>query len=192
MVLVPKPDPTTLRNLLTMEHFRPLRYHRFGDVFRTTRRGTPVYYVGHLGSVVSASAVLRARSKVLVRLARQRHRRTRHLRVQVATMRPRSPEARRRGGRQRDPSPKYITIGVHTAVLLAWMGGRSVEEIPWDDACHLDGDVNNNRLVNLTWGDRKTNAAHREQHRQERIAREAAALAEMVELERRTGSSYGF
>lgn len=192
MMLVPNPDPTTVRNLLTMEHFRPLRHHRFGDVFRVSQRGTPIYYAGHLGSVLSASLVLRGRSKVLVPLARHRHRRTRHLRVQLATMRRRPPEARRRAGRERDPSPKYITLGVHTAVLLAWEGGRSPEEVPWDDACHRDGNVDNNRLKNLRWGDRKENAADREQHRREREAREAAALAEMAALEQRTGSPYGF
>lgn len=193
MMLIPKPDPTTVRNLLTMEHFRPLRVHRFGERFRTTPRGTPVYYAGHLGTICSASAVLRGRAKVLTRLNPRAHYRTRHLRVQVSTMTLRAPRQRTTGWAQH--SPKCITLGVHTAVLLAWTGARSAEEVPWDDACHLDGNVDNNRLSNLAWGDRRANAAQREQHRRERgerERREAEAFAEMVELERRTGSPYGF
>lgn len=187
----PEPDPTTLRHLLRMEHFRPLLHHRFGARFRTSPRGTPVYYVGHQGTVVSASSALRGRDMKLVVLAHNRHHRTRHHRVQLATTEPRT-GARRKAGRLRDPSPKYITLGVHTAVLLAWEGGRHPDEVPWDDACHLDGDVDNNRLSNLCWGDRKTNAAHREAHRWEAIERECRDYADSADCVYEVDPRYGF
>lgn len=176
------PDFTTTLNLLTMEHFRPLTVSRFGDRFRTTPRGTHVYYVGHLGTVVSASAALRGRSMELERLKHDIHERTRHHRVQVATMDLRAKQ-------RRSPEPRYMTLGVHTAVLLAWEGGRDVEEVRWDDACHLNDNVNDNRLRNLTWGDRRMNALQREQRKRERAAELADAAVERCYV---PDGDYGF
>lgn len=53
------------------------------------------------------------------------------------------------------------TVKVHRMILLAFIGPPLDAD---EQGCHLDGNVDNNRLENLAWGTAKTNAQHRRLH----------------------------
>lgn len=53
-----------------------------------------------------------------------------------------------------------IPVGVHRLVLMAWQRAPNHKE----QARHLDGNPQNNRIENLCWGTAKDNAADRERH----------------------------
>lgn len=178
---------TLTRLLLRVEWFRPIPTARFDDErLIHTPDGLPVYYAGHLGTIVSIAGAfpkyrggrpgrtlldrlrrsweavqrgespIRVRVQLISRLCPQPHYRTRHHRVTLAFA---DRTSRRRG--------------VHVLVLCAWVGnvdqlGVDADGAYWIDACHVDGRPSNNRLRNLVWGDRSLNAEQRERHRIER------------------------
>lgn len=59
------------------------------------------------------------------------------------------------------PDKKRYHKKVHSLVLSAFQGKRPS---PMHDACHLDGNAENNYLTNLYWGTKKDNAQDRIRH----------------------------
>lgn len=180
---------------LRMEWFRALPTARFPDErLAHSPSGIPYYYAGNLGTIVSIARDLapidptirgsKRRAECLRRawedyasqgkpvpktyrclpglhyLRREPHYRTRHERVRLTFADGRS-----------------VRRGAHVLVLVAWVGAPGTGNVEADffiDGCHLDGNPRNNRLRNLTWGDRQMNAQQREAHRHERLTRSAA------------------
>lgn len=186
---------------LRMEWFRPLPTARFPDeVLTASPGGIPTYYAGNLGTIVSIAMVfrgirngscrdhhqglqrrlqralaavdgtgpsedltLRPARPMLQYLQAQPHYRTRHRRVMVALA-----------------SGRSIRRGAHVLVLVAWLGPPGTGDVDadyWMDGCHLDGNPANNRLRNLIWGDRRMNAAQREEHRRARLTQAAEQVS---------------
>lgn len=57
----------------------------------------------------------------------------------------------------RGDDDRQHTVRVHRLVLTAWVGPRPLDR----EACHIDGDRQNNHATNLMWGTRAENTAHK-------------------------------
>lgn len=55
---------------------------------------------------------------------------------------------------------KSLKVPIHRAVLMAFAGAPAEGE----EACHMDGNRANPRLINLAWGTHLTNVSHQKLH----------------------------
>lgn len=59
---------------------------------------------------------------------------------------------------------KSCTLTLHRLVLESFVGPRE----PWQECCHCNGDPSDNRLSNLRWDTKESNASDRPIHRPDR------------------------